>query len=600
MSYIAPTRPKKLKKLFMIAYSLIQAWGWSYFFYIARKEWKDKGFSIFYPDQKPIALFDRISFQESYENYLNLNHIKFSNIKDFSNSNLPQITFLIYYDSKKLKNLQSILKSFLDQSFDKWNLVLISKNSDVVDSSLLTPDKRISLIPNSDIKSISDKINSLEYDFLGLIDSNVTLSSYSLLEFVKFLKKNPNSDIIYSDHDSIDKNGKRHDPFFKPNWSLTTFLSFDYISSLCIVKKDIVQKVLKNKILNDFSFDFLLHCVHSTNEITHVPSPLYSKMDSDPLFSNEYKKNILIKYVQENYIDAKIEDGLLPDTFRIHYDLKSQPKVSIFIPTKNNRQLLQRCINNIEKNTDYKNIEIIIIDNPAKPDEIYFDPRLKKYYDEIPHKVISYEGNFNFSKMNNVAVKESTGDLLLFLNDDTKILSKSKDWLDEMVSILLQDDVGVVGPKLVFSDDTIQHAGMSFLKTGAGFHPFMKLDDDAKGYQNFANIMKECSAVTGACLLTTRDIFEQIGEFDEDFDVYYGDSDLCLKIRDAGYKVVYTPFSVLLHDGSRTIRGKFNFNYFAVESHQRFLEKWPKLKNGDPFYHEVLDWDYSLPEKFNA
>jgi GT2 family glycosyltransferase len=121
----------------------------------------------------------------------------------------------------------------------------------------------------------------------------------------------------------------------------------------------------------------------------------------------------------------------------------------------------------------------------------------------------------------------------------------------------------------------------------------MKLDDDAKGYQNFANIMKECSAVTGACLLTKKEIFEQIGQFDEDFDVYYGDSDLCLKIRRAGYKIVYTPFTKLLHDGSFTLRSS-GASYFAVESHQRFLEKWPELKNGDPFYHPMLDWDYSI------
>ena len=598
MSFIAPTRSKKLKKLCLIAHSIIREWGWGYFYYISRKEWKDKGFSIFYPDQKPVSLFNRISFQEHYEKYLKVIEEKFS--KKFSNSNSPQIIFLVYYESDQLENLKSILKSFLDQSFDKWNLVLISKNNEHVDSSLLPQDKRISLISNPDIKTISDKIDSLEYDFLGLLDSNVILPSYSLQAFVEFLKKNPNSNIFYSDHDTIDKNGKRFNPFFKPDWSLTTFLSFDYISSLYIVKKDLVQKILKNKILNDFSFDFLLRCISSSDVITHVPEPLYSKITSNSLSTNEYKKNILTKYVQENNIDAKIENGILPDTFRIHYNLKSQPKVSIFIPTKNNRELLKRCINSIEKNTNYKNIEIIIINNPALPTEIYFDPRLKKYYDDIPHKVVHYDGNFNFSKMNNTAVKESTGDLLLFLNDDTKILPKSKNWLDEMVSILLQDDVGVVGPKLVFGDDTIQHAGMTFLKTGAGFHPFMKLDEDAKGYHNFANIMKECSAVTGACLLTTRDIFEQIGEFDEDFDVYYGDSDLCLKIREAGYKVVYTPFSVLLHDGSRTIRGRYFFNYFAVESHQRFLEKWPELKNGDPFYHEMLDWDYSLPEKFDA
>ena len=140
MSFIATTRSKKLKKVCLIAHSIIREWGWGYFFYIARKEWKEKGMSIFYPDEKPVPLFDRISFQDQYKKYLSFIEEKF--VKDSPNSNLPQITFLIYYDSKKLENLQSILKSFLDQSFDKWNLVLISKNSDVVDSSLLTPDKR--------------------------------------------------------------------------------------------------------------------------------------------------------------------------------------------------------------------------------------------------------------------------------------------------------------------------------------------------------------------------------------------------------------------------------------------------------------------------
>ena len=187
MSFIAPTRSKKLKKLLLIAHSIIREWGWSYFFYIARKEWKDKGFSIFYPDQKPVALFDRISFQESYENYLKVTEEKFH--KDFSNS--TQIIFLVYYESDQLENLKSILKSFLDQSFDKWNLLLISKNNEHVDSSLLPQDKRISLISNPDIKTISDKIDSLEYDFLGLIDSNVILPSYSLQAFVEFLKKKP-------------------------------------------------------------------------------------------------------------------------------------------------------------------------------------------------------------------------------------------------------------------------------------------------------------------------------------------------------------------------------------------------------------------------
>jgi GT2 family glycosyltransferase len=407
------------------------------------------------------------------------------------------------------------------------------------------------------------------------------------------LKKNPNSDIVYSDNDYLDDDGNRTNPFFKPDWSSTTFYSSDYVSSFYFVKRDLIQKVLKNQVLSDFFYDLLLHCIDYSYKINHITFPLYSIINLSDSFSTSYKKNILIKYFKQKNMNAKIENGLLPNTFHINYNLKSQPKVSIFIPTKNNREILKRCITSIEKNTNYKNIEIIIIDNPALPTEIFADPKLEKYYEEIDYKVVYYHGNFNFSKMNNDAVKESTGELLLFLNDDTMVIDKN--WLNEMVSILLQNDVGAVGPKLIFRDDTIQHAGMVLLKTGSGFHPFMKLDDEATGYHNFANITKECSAVTGACLLTKRDIFEQVGTFDNEFDVYYGDTDLCLKIRDAGFKVVYTPFAKLLHDGSRTIRGStMGASYFAVEAHQRFLEKWPHLKNGDPFYHPMLDWDYSI------
>ena len=594
MSYIAPTRPKKLKKLARIAYLIIKQWGWGYFFYLSKLEWKKQKWGIFLPDAKPIGLFDRISFQEQYEKYLSYVEEKFLN--DSINSDLPQITFLLYYESANFKNVQRILNSFLDQSYNNWNLVIIPKTNDVVDSSLLPQDERISVLLNSENKLILDKINSLNYDFLGILDSNVLLPSYSLEQFAIFLKKTPSSDIFYSDNDTIDKNGKRYNSFFKPDWSLITFRSFDYISSLCIMKKTLLEKVFTNEIPTDFSFDLLVHCIDKSKKIYHIPLPLYSILDSQTTSSTEYKKNILTKHLQRNNIDAKIEIGILPNTFRINYNLKSKPKVSIFIPTKNNRLLLKRVISSIKKNTNYKNIEIIIIDNPALPSEIYFDPKLKNYYDENNHKVVTYNGNFNFSKMNNKAVKQSTGDLLLFLNDDTKILDKY--WLDEMVSILLQDDVGAVGPKLIFNDDTLQHAGMIFLKTGSGFHPFMKLDHDATGYHNFANIMKECSAVTGACLLTSREIFEQIGEYDEDFDVYYGDSDLCLKIREAGYKVVYTPFTKLLHEGSYTIKDSGIPSYYAVESHQRFLEKWPELKNGDPFYHPTLDWDYSMSDSY--
>ena len=263
-----PTRPKKLKKLAMIAYLVIKQWGWRYFFYISKEEWKKQKWGIFLPDAKPVPLFDRISFHEQYEKYLSSIKEKFLN--NSFNSDLPQITFLLHYESVNLQNIQYVLNSFLDQSYNNWNLVLIPKNNDVVDPSLLPQDERISVLLNSENKLILDKINSLNYDFLGILDSNILLPSYSLKQFTKFLKKNPDSDIFYSDNDNIDQNGKRHNPFFKPDWSLITFRSFDYISSLCIIKKTLVEKVFTNEIPTDFYFDLLVHCIEKSEKIYHM------------------------------------------------------------------------------------------------------------------------------------------------------------------------------------------------------------------------------------------------------------------------------------------------------------------------------------------
>jgi len=267
------------------------------------------------------------------------------------------------------------------------------------------------------------------------------------------------------------------------------------------------------------------------------------------------------------------------------YAYENQPLVSIIIPTKNNEKILRRCITSLEENTTYKNWEIIIIDNNST------EKQTRLYYESLPYRIISYSEPFNFSKMNNLAVKHAKGDLLLFLNDDTKIIDPNS--LEEMVRLCCQKDVGAVGAKLIYSDDTIQHAGIVFLKTGAGFHPFQRINEKLGGYHNLMNVTKECSAVTGACLLTKKEIFEQVNQFDENFDLYYGDADLCLKIIENGYHILYTPYAKLLHEGSYSIQKNTNF-HFAIENHHNFIEKWPFLQNGDPYYNSNLGWNYSL------
>ena len=279
--------------------------------------------------------------------------------------------------------------------------------------------------------------------------------------------------------------------------------------------------------------------------------------------------------------------------------IENNPLVSIIIPTKNNRKILNRCIQSIQKYTSYKNFEIIIIDNNST------DPSTKSYYQSLPYTILNYKDQFNFSKMNNYAVKHAKGDFLLFLNDDTKVLEP--DWLQEMVGVCSQDDVGAVGAKLVYSDDTIQHAGITLLETGAGFHPFQQTSENSSKYFNFINVIRDCSAVTGACLMTKKEIFTKINGFDDIFDLYYGDADLCLRIIDSGYHIVYTPFAKLLHEGSHSIKTTLISNtlhtpkaHFAVENYFHFIKKWPDLKHGDQFYNKNLGWDYSIkPVRIN-
>ena len=205
--------------------------------------------------------------------------------------------------------------------------------------------------------------------------------------------------------------------------------------------------------------------------------------------------------------------------------------------------------------------------------------------------ILIFKDNFNFSKMCNLGSEHSTGDYLLFLNDDTWIIQEN--WLEELVKICSQNEVGAVGPKLLYPNYTIQHAGMVLLSSLSGFHPFQNIHDNNPGYHNLANVTRECSAVTGACLLVKKDVFDAIGGWDVKLDVYYGDTDLCLKIQEKGFKIIYTPNSKLIHNASSSIK-KSSDIFISVENHTVFSKRWKNLTNGDPYYNPNLNWNYQI------
>jgi len=584
-SYIGYTPWKKLKKLFIITKGIIGEFGLKYFFYVVNLELKKQGFSIFTPDEKPVPLYSEKNFQEKYQLFLN----KMNEEQSKTNYDLiysPNLLFVLFANSKNFKDILLSISSLQTQLYQNWGASIFVTDEKIKEN--LVSEKlpsNVSLLQNFSIKNLVTK----DYDYCAFLTPGTILHQHSIQEFIKYIDEQKQSDILYCDHDIIESTNTRSKPFFKPDWDLYLLRSLNYFSPFFIIKKNLIDRCIEPNISNCYAFDILLQCIEMTDNIFHISKPLIS-LSVKPKIDLECTQNSLSSHLVRMNIDAKVEKGISENTFRINYTITKKPKVSIIIPTKNNFKILSRCITSIEKKTHYKNWEIIIIDNSdetIKKDH----SKLKNYLESSPYKILRYEENFNFSKMNNDAVKLSTGEILLFLNDDTKILDPY--WLDELVSIILQKDVGVVGPKLTYSDNTIQHAGMVFLKTGSGFHPFMKEPENSSGYNNLLNVMREYSAVTGACLMTTRKIFDQVNGFDNQFDAYYGDSDLCLKIHKEGFRIVFTPFTKLLHEGSFSIAGS-GASYFAVESHLDFINKWPSLTEGDPSYNANLGWNYDI------
>jgi GT2 family glycosyltransferase len=588
MAYIGYTKNKKIKKLYLLAKAIIHDFGWKYFFYVAKLEFKKQGLSIFIPDDAPQPSFLQKNYQNEYNEYLKHMHNNLSN--EFSKDSEETSTIIILFDGDT-KKLQLTIDSLQKQHYSNWNAIVLPINSQASGKICKINDyqniQKLDFI--EDDKKLTESLILSKSDFFCILKAGDLLDEFALFKIICNIIHNE-SDIIYSDHDVL-RDDLRTYPFFKPDWSPYLFRTMNYLSPFFLIKAQIFNQIkFETKFLNCFQYDILLKCIEITDKITHVALPLCSIQEQN-FSKNEIQctKRILQNHLNRIKVNVNIEDGLDKNSLRINYKLNSKPKVSILIPTRDNYEMLKRCIKSIEKNTNYSNKEIIIIDN----DSIH--PQVKKYYHSLSHKIIYYKGNFNFSKMNNLAAEQSSGDLLLFLNDDTKVLESN--WLDELVSVCIQNDVGAVGPKLIFSDDTIQHAGMVFLNTGAGFHPGMRLKKRTDAYHNIVNVMRDYSAVTGACLLVKKDVFDKVGKFDEQFDVYYGDSDLCLKIIDAGFRIIYTPFTEILHEGSNTIHyWHAGATFFDVENHQLFIKKWSYLKNGDPYYNSNLDWDYSIAE----
>ena len=579
----ANTRIRKLKKLYSISSEIIRQFGLKYYIRTALEELTKQKGKLFAPDE--LSSMQK-EFSIDYETYLqrqNTHNVEFIQQNISKLHKKPKFSFLLIIDEHStLENIKQSLDSISNQFYENFNLYLINLSTKQISTKFSSI--KINVIKKQNEHKINEIISQIDSDFIGILHSEIILQRDLLYQVVKEFNQDSGSDIFYFDEDYMDKTSERSNPFFKPDWSPYLLRSMNYLGEFFLVRNSILQQINDVELKNiNFFYDLILRCSEITQKFSHISKPLFSNKKNTQY--HESHITALSDHIKRIGLDATVENGISSNTFRVHYNLDSEPKISILIPTKDNDVLLKRCIDSIKNNTNYKNWEIIIIDNNSVTDKSI------KYLKSLPYKIVRYEEPFNYAKMNNLAAAKANGDYLLFLNDDTKALEP--DWLTEMVSICKQDNVGAVGSKLIHNNGTIQSAGTAFLKTGAGFHVFENLPDSEFGYFNLHNVIRDVYTNTSACLLTKKVIFTEVGGFDTKFDLFYGDGDLCVKIRNLGYDIVYTPHAKLLHDGSFTIRKEADI-FFSVENHQYFCRKWPHIKNGDPFYNNNLDWNYSI------
>ena len=522
----------------------------------------------------------------------------------------PQISLVMPVYNVKPKWLRSAVQSVQKQSYTNWQLCIADDCSTdpqlkILLKELAAAEQRISLLfleKNQGIAGASNAACKMATgDYVGLLDNDDELASNALYEVVKAVNREPDIDCIYSDEDKISEGGHRYDPFFKPDWSPDTLRSYNYLCHFTVVKRALLEKVGRFRPGFDGSqdYDLFLRVTEQANRIVHIPHILYhwraiegsvGKRGDAKMYAYDSAKKALQQHLQRVGRQGQVENGIFLGSYRIRYQLPEQPTVTIIIPTKDKVDILKRCIDSIIDRSTYANYQIVIVDNGSE-EAATFD-----YYQALNAQsavtILYYDHPFNFSAINNFAVEAVEGEYLLFLNNDTEVIST--DWLEEMVGYAQRPDVGAVGSLLYYTNNTVQHGGIIVGIGGVAGHSHKYFPRPEYGYFGRLKTVQNLSAVTAACMMIKRSVFKEVGGFEEKLSHAFNDLDLCLKIREKGYLIVYTPFAELYHHESIS-RGYEN----TPQKKQRFAEerafceeRWTTvLDQGDPYYNPHLSLD---------
>jgi GT2 family glycosyltransferase len=505
-----------------------------------------------------------------------------------------------------LSMLDEAVASVRAQVYPHWELVIVDDASDdprvaprLRELAAEEPRIRVKFLErNQGIALASNAaIAMASGEFVGLLDHDDWLEPDTLFEIARLIQETPEADLLYTDEDKVDNAGRFEKPFFKPDWSPDALLSNNYICHFTVLRRSLLEEL--GGFRTDFEYaqdyDLILRATERARRILHVPKILYHwRTSSHSTSGGSQQKPAMVDSGARAVASALARRGIDGEVlmvgngarYRVRRVIAQRKKIAILIPTRDRVELLKRCVESIAARTDYPNYEIVIVDNDSR------DPETLEYYETLPHQIVPYPGPFNYSAINNFAVRHTDAPWILFLNNDTEVINP--EWLSSMAEHIQRPEVGVVGAKLLFPDDTVQHAGVLLVEKGSAKHAYLYAP--ATTMENGGRLQLVCnySAVTAACMLTRREVFYQVGGFDEmNLPVTLNDVDYCLKVRDAGFLVVYTPFAQLYHyESASRGRGKTD----PAEG-QLLRQRWPGVLARDPYGNPNLGWDAGRYER---
>lgn len=508
------------------------------------------------------------------------------------------------------KYLREMIESVQNQTYRNWQLCLAdgsdAEHGDVetIVKSYVAKDERIVYQKLDENRGISENTNAcIEMatgTYIALFDHDDLLHPSALHRVMKVICEK-NADFIYTDEATFinDDPAQIINAHFKADFAIDTLRSYNYICHLSVFTRELLDKVgyFRKECDGSQDYDLILRLTEQANTIVHIPELLYfwrghanstaQDIQSKPYIVDAAHK-ALADHLDRCGLKGSVGDSSIPSTYRIRYDIEGNPLVSIIIANKDEIKTLDTCIQSILTLSTYTNYEIIIVENNST------SPLTFEYYEQLQQefpqvRVITWKDKFNYSAINNFGFKEAKGDYVILLNNDVEIITKN--WIEEMLMFAQRGDVGAVGAMLYYPDDTIQHAGVIIGIGGVAGHSHKCYERNSYGYMSRATIAQNLSAVTFACVMMRSEVFAAVNGLDEAFEVAFNDVDMCMRIRKAGFLIVFTPYAELYHYESKS-RGMEDtpekMKRFEGEVH-RFRDRWmAELDAGDPYYNPNL------------